>query len=108
MHVELHFTEKKKILFGIPKSLVKDKGRHGEVGGKHPWGSEGNAHFSKARYAHTHLCIHSHSARTHMCAHTIPMCAHTVHAHIPMHACAFTHARVCVQDTSREVTLSQG
>ena len=108
MHVELHFTEKKKILFGIPMSFVMDKGRHGEVGGKHPWGSGGNAHFSKARYAHTHTCAYTLTMHAHMCAHTIPMCAHTVHAHIPVHARALTHAHGCVQGTSREVTLPQG
>lgn len=94
--MELHFTKKKKILFGIPKSLVKDKVRHVEGSTHGKWGEcplfQGQVH--------THTC----ACTLTMHAHT---CAHTVHTHIPMHAHVLTHARMCVQGTSREATSPQ-
>ena len=51
--MELHFTEKKKILFGIPKSLVKDKARHVEGSTHGKWGEcplfQGQYSFSAIR-----------------------------------------------------------
>lgn len=72
---------------------------HGEVGGMPTFPRPDT---------HTHTCAYTLTMHAHMCAHTIPMCAHTVHAHIPVHARALTHAHGCVQGTSREVTLPQG
>ena len=111
MHLELHFTEKKKILFGIPKSLVKDKGRHGEVGGS-THGEVGRMPTFPRPDKHTHTCAYTVTMHAHTRAHTQSQCVHTrvhtQHTHIPMHARALTHAHVCVQGTSGEVTLPQG
>lgn len=83
MHLELHFIEKRKILSGIPKSLVKDKGRHGEVGGEQPQGTGGECPLFQGQ-------IHTHT-------HT-PLCTHSAHSHMHM----------CVQGSSKGVTLPQG
>lgn len=100
MHLELHFTEKKKILFGIPKSLVKDKGRHGEVGGS-THGEVGGMPTFPRPDKHTHTCAYTLTMHAHTCVHTQSQCVHThvhtqyTHTYPCMHMHSHMHMCVC-------------